>query len=65
MHREPYFGEFSTNAVAIKSIVSDLLGSAKANGIEPKTSLGRVFNFKIDCFDDERVLIYTDTRPHL
>ncbi len=27
--------------------------SAKANGREPKTGLGRVFNFKSGCFDDE------------
>ncbi len=33
------------------------LGSAKANGKEPKTGMGRVFNFKLGCFDDVRVLI--------
>jgi hypothetical protein len=40
-------------------------GSAKANGREPKTDLGQVFNFKLGCFDDEYLLIYMDTRPHL
>jgi hypothetical protein len=40
------------------------LGSAKANGREPKTGLGRVFNFKFGCFDDEYLLIYKDARPH-
>jgi hypothetical protein len=40
-------------------------GSAKANGREPKTSLGRVFNFKLGCFDDVWVLIYADACPHL
>jgi hypothetical protein len=65
LHHAPYFGEFSTNVVAIKSIVSDLLGSMKSNWIEPKTGLGQVFNFKIDCFDDEHVLIYTEACPYL
>ncbi len=27
-------------------------GSAKANGREPKTCLGRVFNYKLGCFGD-------------
>jgi hypothetical protein len=27
-------------------------GSAKANGREPETCLGRVFNNKLGCFDD-------------
>jgi len=40
-------------------------GSAKANGIEPNTGLGRVFNFKLGCFDDVHVLIYADACPHL
>jgi hypothetical protein len=26
------------------------VGSAKANGREPKSCLGRVFNFKLGCF---------------
>jgi hypothetical protein len=26
--------------------------SAKANGREPKTCLGRVFNYKLGCFED-------------
>jgi hypothetical protein len=34
------------------------MGSAKANGREPKTGLGRFFNFKLGCFDDVCVLIY-------
>jgi hypothetical protein len=40
-------------------------GSAKVNGREPKTGLGQVFNFKLDCFGDEYLLIYMDARPHL
>jgi hypothetical protein len=40
-------------------------GRGKANGREPKTGLGRVFNCKLGCVDDVRVLIYADTRPHL
>ncbi len=27
-------------------------GSARANGREPKTFLGRVFNYKLSCFED-------------
>ncbi len=27
-----------------------MAGSVKANGSEPKSCLGRVFNFKLDCF---------------
>ncbi len=27
--------------------------------------MGRVFNFKLGCFDDEYLLIYMDARPHL
>jgi hypothetical protein len=27
--------------------------------------LGRVLNFKLDCFDDEYLLIYVDARPHI
>jgi len=42
-----------------------LEGSAKANGREPKTGLGRVFNFKSGCFDDVHVLIYADTLPNI
>ncbi len=41
------------------------LGSAKANGREPETCLGRIFNYKLGCFDDEQVLIYLDARPYL
>jgi hypothetical protein len=44
---------------------SAVSGSAKANGREPKTGLDRVFNFKVGCFDDVRVLIYADVHPHL
>ncbi len=40
-------------------------GSAKANGKEYKTGLGRVFNFKLGCFDYVHVLIYADAHPHL
>jgi hypothetical protein len=37
----------------------------KANGREPKTGVGRVFNIELGCFDDVSVLIYADARPHL
>ncbi len=40
-------------------------GSVKANGREPNTGLGKVFNFKLGCFDDEYLLIYMDAHPHL
>jgi hypothetical protein len=40
-----------------------LAGSAKASGREPKTGLGRVFNYKLGCFDD--VHVYTDVHPYL
>jgi hypothetical protein len=43
----------------------DETGSAKANGREPKTGLGRVLNFKLGCLDDVHVVIYADARPHL
>ncbi len=39
------------------------MGSAKANGREPKTGLGRFFNFKLGCFDDEYLLIYMEAQP--
>jgi hypothetical protein len=35
------------------------------SGREPKTGLGRVFNFKSGCFDDEYLLIYMNARPQL
>ncbi len=37
-----------------------LSGSAKANGREPKTGLGRVFNYMLGCYDDVHVLMYAD-----
>ncbi len=40
-------------------------GSAKANGREPKTYLGRVFNYKLGRFNDVNVFVYVDARPHL
>jgi hypothetical protein len=40
-------------------------GCAKGNGSEHKTGLGRVFDFKLGCFDDVQVLIYVDACPHL
>jgi hypothetical protein len=46
-------------------IFCDNAGSAKANGREPKTCLGRVFNNKLGCFDDAHVPVYVDARPHL
>ncbi len=44
---------------------NDPLGSTKANGREPKTGLGPVFNIKLGCFDDVYVLIYADAPQHL
>ncbi len=41
------------------------MGSVKANGREPKTCLGRVFNYKLGCFDDVYLFNYVDIRPHL
>jgi hypothetical protein len=38
---------------------------AKANGREPKTCLGQVFNYKLGCFDDLHVLIYVGAHPYL
>ncbi len=40
-------------------------GSAKANGREPKTGLGRVFNYKLGCSDNVHVIMYTDAHPYL
>ncbi len=40
-------------------------GSAKANGREPKTGLGRVFNYMLGCYDDVHVIMYTDAHPYL
>jgi hypothetical protein len=40
-------------------------GSLKANGREPKTDLGQVFNYKLGCYDDEHVIMYTDAHPYL
>ncbi len=37
----------------------------KANGREPKTRLGQVYNYKLGCFDDVHVLIYVYAYPHL
>ncbi len=37
----------------------------KANGRKPKSCLGRVFNYKLGCFDNVHVFIYVDARPHL
>ncbi len=39
------------------------MGSMKANGREPKTCLGRVFNYKLCCFNDVHVFIYVDVCP--
>ncbi len=32
---------------------------------EPKTCLGRVFNYKVGSYDDVHILIYVDACPHL
>jgi hypothetical protein len=40
-------------------------GSSKANGREPKTCLGWVFNYKFECDNNVHVLIYLEARPRL
>ncbi len=40
-------------------------GSTKDNGREPKTGLGWVFNYKLGCYDDVHVIMYTDAHPYL
>ncbi len=40
-------------------------GSVKANGREPTTCLGRVFNYKLGCFESVHAFIYVDTHPRL
>ncbi len=45
--------------------VSIMIVVAKANGREPKTSLGRVFNYKLGCYDDVQVLMYAEAHPYL
>jgi len=40
-------------------------GSAKTNGREPKTGLGRVFNYKLGCYDDVHVIMYADAHSYL
>jgi hypothetical protein len=40
-------------------------GRAKANGREPKSCLGRVFNFKLGCFDMWSIAWYRQGRPDL
>jgi hypothetical protein len=40
-------------------------GSAKANRREPKTGLGRVFNYKLGCSENVHVIMYTDAHPYL
>jgi len=32
---------------------------------KPKTGLGRVFNYKLGCYDDVHVIMYTDAHPYL
>ncbi len=51
------------SAKHISLLENAVLGSAKANGREPKTCLGRVFSYKLGCFDDVHVLIYL--REHM
>ncbi len=47
------------------SLTSTLTGSAKANGKKLKTCFGRVFNYKLGCFDYVHELFYMDVCPHL
>ncbi len=49
----------------MKNIVLDYNGSAKANGREPKSCLGRVFNFKFGCFVMCTVACPIQARPSL
>jgi len=46
-------------------MLCNFAGSAKANGREPKTGLGRVFNYKLGCYNDVHVIMYTDVHPYL
>ncbi len=47
------------------NLIFTLGGSTEAKGREPKTCLGRVFNYKLGCFDDVHVFIYVDAHLHL
>jgi hypothetical protein len=40
-------------------------GAQKLTGENLKLVLGRVFSYKLGCFDDMHVLIYAVTCPHL
>jgi hypothetical protein len=53
------------SVVMLSVVMLSVVTPAKiANGRQPKTFLDRVFNYKLDCFDDVCVLIYVDTQPH-
>ncbi len=39
-------------------------GSAKDNGREPKIGLGQGFDYKLGCYDDVHVIMYTDANPY-
>jgi hypothetical protein len=43
----------------------DIPGRAQGNVREPKTYLGRVFNYMLGCYDDVHVLIYVHACPCL
>ncbi len=47
--RSNYFADSLVVAIKQQTVWSR---STKANGREPKTCLGRVFNYKLDCFED-------------
>jgi hypothetical protein len=46
-------------------LLSNLLGNKKENGSEPKSCLGRVFNFKLDSFADMNELYGANAKPCL
>ncbi len=47
------------------SFVSSIAGSTKAKGREPKTGLGQIFNYKLGCYEDVHVIMYTDAHTHI
>jgi len=56
---------FSSHETSLTLFFYVKAGRAKASGREPKTGLGRVFNYKLGCYDDVHVIMYTDAHPYL
>jgi hypothetical protein len=54
-----------TDQHALPSTMHDRVESIKANGREPKSGLGRVFNSKLGCFATCVISWYTQAHPHL